>query len=225
MTPFSQTFRRTLAGTLQRPSGEWRNWQTRRLQVPVSVRTWGFKSPLAHRGTANVQASSRLILALLRRASQRSFECSVGNSLLRPHPESGRPGPCTPGLPLSISLTRRGHANCAGVTSTGRKHGTWIAGSCPSCRVAGEGGQARPRLRKLAGTSIRVNRILIDSCRGDRRTTAAVGRLGRRTSKETAAGRAVSHLLDIRAVARICHPGSRAFGGREGSFQCRIGER
>ena len=29
--------------------GEWRNWQTRRLQVPVSERMWGFKSPLAHR--------------------------------------------------------------------------------------------------------------------------------------------------------------------------------
>jgi hypothetical protein len=28
--------------------GEWRNWQTRRLQVPVSSRSWGFKSPLAH---------------------------------------------------------------------------------------------------------------------------------------------------------------------------------
>ena len=26
----------------------WRNWQTRWLQVPVSARTWGFKSPLAH---------------------------------------------------------------------------------------------------------------------------------------------------------------------------------
>ena len=23
-------------------------WQTRRIQVPVSARTWGFKSPLAH---------------------------------------------------------------------------------------------------------------------------------------------------------------------------------
>ncbi len=31
-----------------RNSGEWRNWQTRRLQVPVSFGTWGFKSPLAH---------------------------------------------------------------------------------------------------------------------------------------------------------------------------------
>jgi hypothetical protein len=29
-------------------SGEWRNWQTRWLQVPVAARSWGFKSPLAH---------------------------------------------------------------------------------------------------------------------------------------------------------------------------------
>ncbi len=29
-------------------SGEWRNRQTRRLQVPVSFGMWGFKSPLAH---------------------------------------------------------------------------------------------------------------------------------------------------------------------------------
>ncbi len=28
--------------------GEWRNWQTRRIQVPVIARSWGFKSPLAH---------------------------------------------------------------------------------------------------------------------------------------------------------------------------------
>ena len=33
------------------PTGEWRNWQTRRIQVPVSERMWGFKSPLAHRLT------------------------------------------------------------------------------------------------------------------------------------------------------------------------------
>ena len=31
-----------------RTRGEWRNWQTRRLQVPVSLGSWGFKSPLAH---------------------------------------------------------------------------------------------------------------------------------------------------------------------------------
>ena len=41
-------------GTLVRCAtpGEWRNWQTRRLQVPVSERMWGFKSPLAHRSPA-----------------------------------------------------------------------------------------------------------------------------------------------------------------------------
>ncbi len=27
---------------------EWRNWQTRTVQVRVPVRAWGFKSPLAH---------------------------------------------------------------------------------------------------------------------------------------------------------------------------------
>ena len=31
-------------------SREWRNWQTRWLQVPVPERVWGFKSPLAHAG-------------------------------------------------------------------------------------------------------------------------------------------------------------------------------
>ena len=34
-------------------SGEWRNWQTRRIQVPVSERMWGFKSPLAHPPTTH----------------------------------------------------------------------------------------------------------------------------------------------------------------------------
>ena len=33
-----------------RTVGEWRNWQTRRIQVPVSERMWGFKSLLAHSG-------------------------------------------------------------------------------------------------------------------------------------------------------------------------------
>ena len=37
-------------GTLFFSSGEWRNWQTRRIQVPVIARSWGFKSPLAHQG-------------------------------------------------------------------------------------------------------------------------------------------------------------------------------
>jgi len=43
--------RRALHGrslrSLLHPGG-WRNWQTRTVQVRVSVRTWGFKSPLAH---------------------------------------------------------------------------------------------------------------------------------------------------------------------------------
>ena len=30
------------------PLGRVAEWQTRWLQVPVSARTWGFKSPLAH---------------------------------------------------------------------------------------------------------------------------------------------------------------------------------
>ena len=34
--------------TLAAVAREWRNWQTRWLQVPVFERTWGFKSPLAH---------------------------------------------------------------------------------------------------------------------------------------------------------------------------------
>src|ERR1700730_15500786 len=37
--------RRWSAAALAR---EWRNWQTRRIQVPVPARAWGFKSPLAH---------------------------------------------------------------------------------------------------------------------------------------------------------------------------------
>ena len=40
-------------------SGEWRNWQTRRIQVPVSERTWGFKSPLAHRLTHSLTQATR----------------------------------------------------------------------------------------------------------------------------------------------------------------------
>ena len=42
-------------------SGEWRNWQTRRLQVPVSERMWGFKSPLAHRGWPSYQRTVHVV--------------------------------------------------------------------------------------------------------------------------------------------------------------------
>ena len=37
------------AVTIEIAPGEWRNWQTRRIQVPVRVTGWRFKSSLAHR--------------------------------------------------------------------------------------------------------------------------------------------------------------------------------
>ena len=40
---------------LPRSLGRVAKWQTRWLQVPVFVRTWGFKSPLAHRLAAYSQ--------------------------------------------------------------------------------------------------------------------------------------------------------------------------
>ncbi len=60
--PSWRCYRRDLEESGRRPAGfgsgagtmirshrrEWRNWQTRRIQVPVPERVWGFKSPLAH---------------------------------------------------------------------------------------------------------------------------------------------------------------------------------
>lgn len=40
---------------------EWRNWQTRRLQVPVPERVWGFKSPLAHNTTTDEAFAERSV--------------------------------------------------------------------------------------------------------------------------------------------------------------------
>ena len=37
-------------GSVSRLLARVAKWQTRWLQVPVFVRTWGFKSPLAHHG-------------------------------------------------------------------------------------------------------------------------------------------------------------------------------
>ncbi len=37
------------------PTGEWRKWQTRRIQDPVRATGWGFNSPLAHRLTASTR--------------------------------------------------------------------------------------------------------------------------------------------------------------------------
>ena len=38
---------------------EWRNWQTRTVQVRVPVRAWGFKSPLAHQSDESSIVSRR----------------------------------------------------------------------------------------------------------------------------------------------------------------------
>ena len=51
------------AGRLPCPpccSGEWRNRQTRWLQVPVTERSWGFKSPLAHRRGLSTQPAAHV---------------------------------------------------------------------------------------------------------------------------------------------------------------------
>src|SRR6266516_3303019 len=49
-----------------RTAGEWRNWQTRRLQVPVSERMWGFKSPLAHQQAEAAEGEIRHVFDLTR---------------------------------------------------------------------------------------------------------------------------------------------------------------
>ena len=41
-------FPRAAPARLSAPLGRVAEWQTRTVQVRVSVRTWGFKSPLAH---------------------------------------------------------------------------------------------------------------------------------------------------------------------------------
>ena len=69
-------------------SREWRNWQTRWLQVPVLERAWGFKSPLAHEGWLSFCG-----LALYEISSN-----GRRSSNLRPFVVSKRCLPC--GLPL-----------------------------------------------------------------------------------------------------------------------------
>jgi hypothetical protein len=44
---------------------EWRNWQTRWLQVPVLARAWGFKSPLAHRGKNRLSRKGQPVFSCL----------------------------------------------------------------------------------------------------------------------------------------------------------------
>src|SRR5215471_14660779 len=44
---------------------EWRNWQTRRIQVPVPARAWGFKSPLAHGRSARSRRFAAAHIAVI----------------------------------------------------------------------------------------------------------------------------------------------------------------
>ena len=60
-------------------SREWRNWQTRWLQVPVFERTWGFKSPLAHSGCFRKSRNGCHEIQANRRVEQK---CSAGLLLL-----------------------------------------------------------------------------------------------------------------------------------------------
>ena len=70
---------RRLASLGRSTRGEWRNWQTRWIQVPVSERTWGFKSPLAHQGAP----------------AQQGLLCCPG----RPISTGSRPGASAAGSP------------------------------------------------------------------------------------------------------------------------------
>ena len=85
-------------------SGEWRNWRTRRIQVPVSARTWGFKSPLAHRsrrvrvqpviarGIGRRRAISRKISRMRPTAvTGPSIEQSTSGDYSLPRPARGAP--------------------------------------------------------------------------------------------------------------------------------------
>ena len=65
------------SGSLCRHSGEWRNWQTRRIQVPVSERMWGFKSPLAHLGVLTKLACLRRQNSVGERAGSANH-CRIG---------------------------------------------------------------------------------------------------------------------------------------------------
>ena len=58
-------------------SREWRNWQTRRIQVPVPVRVWGFKSPLAHHNLGTSMATESIVRTETSELSATSG--SVGN--------------------------------------------------------------------------------------------------------------------------------------------------
>ena len=51
-----------LVASVMRQLGRVAKWQTRWLQVPVFVRTWGFKSPLAHSGVLARSSMGEMLL-------------------------------------------------------------------------------------------------------------------------------------------------------------------
>ena len=66
-------------------TSEWRNWQTRRLKVPVSLGTWGFKSPLRHHKISRFRAGDFVVLVSFANGSASAWvtECYLSCFCLR----------------------------------------------------------------------------------------------------------------------------------------------
>ncbi len=60
---------------------EWRNWQTRTVQVRVPVRAWGFKSPLAHQQLIASPASESANSQVKAPENSGAFTCGFGLAL------------------------------------------------------------------------------------------------------------------------------------------------
>src|SRR5262245_26951644 len=121
--PTAKTPRRPLASLNH--SGEWRNWQTRRIQVPVFARTWGFKSPLAHRGkSASQKGCGDLVgdVGLLAAEAVEAPRTRKGHALTRRVPRREAPGTFAEGPVATLSARGvaavpavRGHLARAGL--------------------------------------------------------------------------------------------------------------
>ena len=92
---------------ISRSLREWRNWQTRTVQVRVPVRAWGFKSPLAHQShTGSDQAfpaRSRF------RCRPRENGCATASERV-----ARGPGLCQPSARGAVTLSHLcgGHVRC-----------------------------------------------------------------------------------------------------------------
>src|SRR5690606_18992918 len=84
------------SGTIDDDSpGEWRNWQTRRIQVPVIARSWGFKSPLAHPEPPPGRSAVPVAVPLATVCTLRRLD--FRNSLPPPPASGGKAHPPAPG--------------------------------------------------------------------------------------------------------------------------------